>query len=165
MAEPFLGEIRLFSFNFPPRGWAACEGQILPINQNTALFALLGVTYGGNGVTTFALPNTIGSVLIGFNNAFPQGLVGGEINHTLTNAELPVHIHTIKCSNVAGTVDDPTGNFYGNAGAEKLYATTGPTTSAAVLSTNGSGQPHNNMQPSLAMNYCIALNGIFPSRN
>ncbi|MBS1702731.1 MAG: phage tail protein [Armatimonadetes bacterium] len=165
MAEPFIGEIRLFGFNFPPKGWAACEGQILPINQNQALFSLLGTTYGGNGTTTFSLPNAKDRCLISFSANFAQGQVGGEVNHTLTLTELPNHTHTIGASDQAASSTTPSGNVYANTGTELLYNSAGPSSSAPVLSPVGGNQPHNNMMPTLAMNYCIALQGIFPSRN
>jgi len=165
MAEPFLGEIRIFSFGFAPKGWAFCQGQTLPINQNQALFSLLGTMYGGNGQTTFLLPNATNSFMIGFNNTFPQGQVGGEITHTLLNSEIPTHLHTVAVANTAATSMVPGGNFYAVPGTEKVYTSPGPASSAPVLAAAGGSQPHNNMQPSLALNFCIALQGIFPSRN
>ena len=165
MSEPFLGEMRVFSFNFPPKGWAFCQGQLLSISQNTALFSLLGTYYGGNGVQNFALPNVSGNVLVGIGNAFVIGQQGGEINHTLTVAELPNHIHSVAVSSVTGTASDPTNGFYGSTGNDKPYGTNGTYVSGPVLGATGGGQPHNNMQPILAMNTCIALQGIFPSRN
>ena len=165
MSEPFLGEMRVFSFNFPPKGWAFCQGQLLPINQNQALFSLLGTTFGGNGVQTFALPNATGNVFIGFANGYVIGQQGGEINHTITVAELPNHIHSVAVSNVTGTSSDPTNGFYGSTGNDKPYGTSGASLSGPVLGSTGGGQPHNNMQPVLSLNTCIALQGIFPSRN
>lgn len=166
MAEPFLGELRTFSFNFAPNGWAMCNGQFLAIAQNQALFALLGTTYGGNGTTTFALPNVQGRIMIGFTANFPQGQVGGEATHTLQMSEMPQHGHSFNVSNAAGTAPNPSGAFYAAAPSpEKLYTTTGPDSSAQVLLPAGGSQPHNNMQPFNVLNVCIALQGIFPSRN
>lgn len=165
MSEPFLGEIRIFTYNFAPRGWAYCQGQVLPIAQNQALFALLGTTYGGNGVTTFQLPDVRGRVMIGFSNSFPQGTSAGEMTHTLLTSEIPGHGHGIAVSNQAGTNQNPSGNFYAVPGTEKLYSTVGADASAAELAPAGGGQPHNNMKPSLALGVCMALQGIFPSRN
>ena len=169
MATPFLGEIRACSFDFAPRGWALCNGQLLPINQNQALFSLLGTTYGGNGQSTFALPNLQGRVPLHFGNGFVQGQSGGEEQHTLALSEMPTHAHTPAALGTAGTVSSPAGalpavtptgmgNVYGAA------ITPVPMQSAAVGGA-GSGQPHSNVQPYLTVNFVIALQGIFPSRN
>jgi len=165
MGDQFLSEIRAFSFNFPPKGWAFCNGQMLPINQNQALFSLLGTTYGGNGQTTFQLPNLQGRVPIHTGNGFTLGQIGGETAHTLLLAELPQHLH------VASGTTDTTNAGYVAAGAvpttgEHLYGTS-PTTTLAdgTLTFTGGSQPHTNMQPYSVITYCIALQGIFPSRN
>ena len=172
MAEPFLSEIRIFSFNFAPKGWATCNGQLLPINQNQALFALLGTTYGGNGQTTFALPNLQGKAPNHFGSGFTLGQTGGEIAHTLTMSEMPAHIHTLTTKlAVTGqatnaTQGTPTGNFWANSG-KATWATSPPNAAmhpGAVTNVGGS-QPHNNMMPYLVLNFCIALQGIFPSQN
>lgn len=165
MAEPFLSEIRLFSFNFPPKGWAFCNGQLLPINQNQALFSLLGTTYGGNGQTTFALPNLQGRAAVHEGPGFTLGQTGGEVAHTLTQQEMPQHVHFLQGANKNGDQVLPTGNLLGNV--NNLYR---PATSllpllAGTVSNTGGSQAHLNMQPYIAINFCIALQGIFPSPN
>jgi microcystin-dependent protein len=171
MPEPFLGEVRMMSFGFPPQGWAPCNGQTLPINQNQALFALLGTMYGGNGQTTFALPNLQGRVPIHVGGGYIQGQAVGEVQHTLTSAEMPAHLHTLVANTEAASQQD--GNL---PGANKRLATStaqslyGPPTSLVAMNTNdigfaGGGQPHENMQPYLTVMFCIALVGEFPSRN
>jgi microcystin-dependent protein len=154
-------------FNFPPKGWAQCNGQFLPINQNQALFSLLGTTYGGNGQTTFALPNLQGRVALHQGAGFTLGQTGGEQNHTLTISEMPQHIHFMSGTNDNGDTVVPTGNVLGGSPAQ-LY---GPPTSnlttliPSSVSSYGGSQPHNNMQPYLVLNFCIALQGAFPSQN
>ena len=165
MAEPFLSEIRVMSFNFAPKGWAQCNGQFMPINQNQALFALLGITYGGNGQTTFALPNLQGSVPIHVGNNHGLGEKAGSSSVTISQQQLPQHIHPMQVTNSNGNALDPAGsvlaalnNAYGGpANLTALHPT-------AVTNVGGS-QPHNNMQPYLVLNFCIALQGIFPSQN
>lgn len=164
MADPFLGEIRLVGFNFAPRGWADCNGQILPINQNTALFSLLGTMYGGNGITTFALPNLQGRVAVHEGAGHTQGEQAGSEAVTLTVAQMPAHSHAFRA--VAGDQDSDvatnhllsTGNFYANPPSNTAMA-------AESISAAGGSQPHDNMQPYLVLRYIIALQGIFPSRN
>ncbi len=165
MSTPFISEIRIFSFNFAPRGWAMCNGQILQIQQNQALFSLLGTTYGGNGQTTFALPNLQGRVPLHFGSGLTLGQVGGEVNHTLITSEMPVHIHTAQGSKNLGDAVIPVGSVLGQI-AEQYGPPSSTTTllPAAVTNTGGS-QPHPNMQPYLVLNICIALQGIFPSQN
>lgn len=166
MSEPFLSEIKIFSFNFAPKGWALCNGQLMPINQNQALFSLLGTTYGGDGRTTFALPNLQGKVPIHTGSGFSLGQSGGEQNHTLQVSELPSHTHVAKASANPASTSDPTGNFWADGG-KNAYTPDAPTTtlaSSAIASTGGS-QPHDNMSPYLTLNLCIALTGIFPSQN
>jgi microcystin-dependent protein len=163
MSEPFLSEIRVFSFNFAPKGWAMCNGQLMPINQNQALFSLLGTTYGGNGQTTFALPNLQGSAPMHTGAGHGLGEKAGEVNHTLTLAELPAHTHLVTGSAANGSVPGPgipaaVNNVYGPPGSSVGLL-------PASLSGAGGSQPHNNMMPFLALNFCIALVGIFPSRN
>jgi microcystin-dependent protein len=165
VAEPFLGELRLMSFNFPPKGWAGCNGQLLPINQNQALFSLLGTMYGGNGQTTFALPDLRGRVPIHVGGGFTQGQTAGEEYHALTAAETPAHVHTLSASSVAANQPNPSGALL--AAANNAYA---PLSSATTLTptsiTNAGGsQPHENHHPYTVLNWCIALQGIFPSVN
>jgi microcystin-dependent protein len=166
VAEPFLGSIIIFGGNFAPRGWAFCAGQLLPINQNTALFSLLGTTYGGNGQTTFALPDLRGRAPIGFGQGpglsnYDLGQQGGVENVTLTIPELAAHTHTQPASTAEETTNRPSNAFPAKGG---VYAGTSDTTMGAGGATGG-GQPHENRQPYTAMNYIIALQGIFPSRN
>ena len=166
MAEPFLSEIRLFSFNFPPKGWAFCNGQLLPINQNQALFSLLGTTYGGNGQTNFALPNLRGRCAMHEGSSFTLGQAAGQTAHTLTVQEMPQHLHFAQAATSNGDTPVPTGNYMG--AFNNAYRTPGGNLIAMDPSTNGSvggSQPHNNMSPYLVINFCIALQGIFPSPN
>jgi microcystin-dependent protein len=164
VAEPFLGEIRLMTFVFPPQGWALCNGQLLPINQNQALFSLLGTTYGGNGQTTFALPNLQGRVPIHEGSGHTLGEAAGEQAHTLTAAELPAHVHSVRASSAStGGTSSPVGHYLG--GANNAYRSAGGSVALtqAVTSVGGS-QAHLNMQPFLTLSFCIALQGIFPSQ-
>lgn len=170
MAEPFISEIRLFAFSFAPRGFALCNNQLLPINQNQALFSLLGTTYGGNGQTNFALPECRDRVLLGFSQNIPQGTLGGEATHSLTNNEIPPHGHTVRASSNTATLSNPFNAYFAVGVASglsnaSLYSNNGGDSSAMVLALAGGGQPHPNHQPSAVLNYCIALQGIFPSRN
>ena len=165
MGTPYLAEIRVFSFGFAPKGWAMCNGQTLPINQNQALFALLGTTYGGNGQTTFQLPNLQARMPIDFGNGFDQGASGGEGTHTLIVSETPQHNHT--AAGVTTTASTPTAsNATWGASVKNPYAAA-PNTAMApgALNNAGGSLPHDNMPPYLTLNFCIALNGIFPSRN
>lgn len=172
MAEPFLSEIRIFGFNYAPRGWALCNGQLLPINQNQALFALLGTTYGGNGQTTFALPNLQGRTPIHVGSGHTLGEAAGEQAHTLSLSELPTHLHGFS-SNTAvvggsanATQSAPTNNYWANSG-KSVYSTSpgNAVMSPQAVSNVGGSQAHLNMQPYLVLNFCIALQGIFPSPN
>ena len=172
MSQPFVGEIRIFGFNFPPRGWALCQGQILPISQNTALFSLLGTNYGGNGTSNFGLPDLQGRVALGAGqgNGLSDYVVGeytGSENVTVLSNEMPLHAHAAQCFN--GTGDSYAGTNAVpaiDAGGNNLYsAAAGSTMNAAELPSMGGNLPHNNMQPYIVMNYCIALQGIFPARN
>ena len=169
MSNPFLGEIRLLPFNFAPRGWAFCQGQLLPINQNTALFSLLGTTYGGNGTTNFALPDLRGRVAVssgqgpGLSN-YVLGEQAGEENHTLITTEIPAHTHSAACNGEDSNSANPTNHF--PASQATGYSTTATAVmNSGVIGLAGGSQPHNNLPPYLALNYCIALQGIFPSRN
>jgi microcystin-dependent protein len=165
MSEPFLSEIKIVSFNFAPRGWALCNGQLLPINQNQALFSLLGTTYGGNGQTNFALPDLRGRIPIHFGNGHVLGERAGEESHTLIMSEMAAHVHPVSASNADPNQGLPTGNMWAKgAGA---YSSVAPNTSMnpASISNAGGSQPHTNMQPYLVLNFIIALIGIFPSQN
>ncbi len=167
MAEPFLGEIRVMSFGFAPKGWALCNGQLLPINQNQALFALLGTTFGGDGRTNFALPNFQGCTPIHVGGGHILGEKGGEQNHTLTVSEMPVHTHVLNATSNTGTVTVPPGNLLATSNIPAYHAPDNNLTamnSASVANTGGS-QAHLNMQPFLSLNFSIALQGIFPSPN
>ncbi len=165
MSEPFLSEIRMVGFGFPPRGWALCDGQLLPINQNQALFSLLGTQFGGNGQTNFALPDMRGRAPLHFGNGFTQGQRGGTETHTLNVTEMPLHSHTMSVSAVDGSTPIPTGNTPGSS----VDAYGAPVAlvglRADAVTPTGSGLPHPNMQPSFVVNFIIALQGIFPSRN
>ncbi|MCA1817016.1 MAG: tail fiber protein [Acidobacteria bacterium] len=166
MSQPFMGEIKIISWNFAPRNWAFCNGQFLPINQNQALFSLFGTTYGGNGQTTFALPDLRGRAPIHFGSGFTQGERGGEAAHTLIMSELPQHIHGAQGFSQNGDQFVPTGNSL--AVVTGLY--NGPsgnltTLNPASVSNVGGSQPHENRMPYLVLNFVVALLGIFPSRN
>ncbi|ROZ62396.1 phage tail protein [Ramlibacter sp. WS9] len=167
MSEPFLSEIKLMSFNFAPKGWAQCNGQFLPINQNQALFALLGTTYGGNGQTTFALPDLRGKVPLHFGGGFVLGQTGGQTAHTVTISEMPQHIHMLVGTSNPSSVDTPAADLQLAQSSIDVYR---PVTNlvameAGSVSNVGGSQPHNNMQPYLTLMFCIALQGIFPSQN
>jgi len=165
MTEPFLCEIRIFSFNFPPKNWAFCNGQFLPINQNQALFSLLGTTYGGNGQTTFALPNLRGRIPIHVGSGFTQGQAAGAETSTLTSSQMPSHNHFLNASRDSANSSNPANAFL--ASANSLYADPSnlTTLNPETVSNVGGSQPHTNMQPYLVLNFCISLVGIFPSRN
>jgi microcystin-dependent protein len=167
MAQPYLAEIRIFSFGFPPRGWALCNGQLLAINQNTALFSLLGTTYGGNGTTNFALPNLQGRAPVHFGSEIVLGQQGGEQSHTLLTTEIPAHNHTVSASVGAVTGGSPTGSYLTILPNDSMYTTPGNANGVmgGQTSITGGSQPHENMQPYLVINFCIALVGAFPSRN
>ena len=168
MAEPFLSEIRIMSFVFAPKGWALCNGQLLPINQNQALFSLLGTTFGGDGRVNFALPDLRGRTPIHVGSGHTLGERGGEQAHTLSIAELPEHTHVVQGVSAAATTPDPTGGFFAQApaGLGAVYSTAGSpltTLSPQSVTNTGGSQAHLNMQPFLTLNLCIALQGIFPS--
>ena len=168
MSEPFLGEVRIMSFNFAPKGWAQCFGQFLPINQNQALFALLGTTYGGNGQTTFGLPNFSARVPIHIGNGHTQGEVGGETAHTVSISEMPAHSHFVNADGTQPSGNQPSSAAYlANSSPPNLWgAVSGvQTMDPAMIANTGGSQAHMNMMPSLVLNFCIALVGIFPSRN
>src|SRR3954447_22515625 len=167
MSEPFLSEIKIVSFQFAPKGWALCAGQVLPINQNQALFALLGTTYGGNGQTTFALPDLRGRVAVGAGQAetgttYDLGSTGGTETAKLTIRQLPAHTHSLAATSNAATKKNPSSNFPAGGGS---YATThNVQMNASMIGKRGGGQAHENRQPYLSLEYIIALEGIFPTQ-
>jgi len=171
MAEPFLSETRLCSFVFPPKGWALCNGQFLPINQNQALFSLLGTTYGGDGRVNFALPDLRGKVPIHVGNGFTLGQSGGSSTHTISVQEMPTHLHAVNVSAKRANLVSPASATFGQTvspmysdaspgGTYETVSLVGPTPSSI-----GGSQAHTNMQPYLTLSFCIALQGIFPSQN
>jgi microcystin-dependent protein len=165
LAEPFLSEVRIMSFNWAPKGWAMCNGQLLPINQNQALFSLLGTTFGGDGRVNFGLPDLRSRVPIHVGNGHTLGERGGETAHTLTTSEMPAHPHLASGTSDNATVDIPTGNLL--ASGANQYAPAPPTTTIdpTTLANAGGSQAHTNTQPYLVLTFCIALQGIFPSQN
>jgi microcystin-dependent protein len=180
MSDPYISEIRLMSFNFPPSGWALCNGQILSIQQNQALFALIGTTYGGDGVRTFALPNLQGQVPLHFNQTYPLGAAGGEVAHNLSTNEIAAHPHTLLAvaaaaptapvmppGPTAAIAEPVAAQAHGATAPVLIYATGSSNTQMAAnaVTPSAGGQAHPNQQPFLVMNYCIALEGLFPSRN
>ena len=166
MSEPFLGEVKIISWNFPPKGWAFCNGQLLPINQNQALFSILGTTYGGDGRTTFALPNLQGRMPVHVGNGIILGEQGGETAHTLNISELPAHNHVPVGSNTnPPTAPAATGNLWSANNAKPFAASATGAMNPACVAPAGGSQPHENMSPYLVLNFIIALQGIFPSRN
>lgn len=176
--DPFLAEIRIFGFNFPPKNWAQCNGQLMPLTQNTALFALLGTFYGGDGKSTFALPDLQGSVPIDAYKANNTGSGGGVSERvlgemggsqyvTLLQSEMPVHTHVQQASASTSNSNDAAGLMHGRPfGGGALYGTDGgrPQMAPTRIAATGSSMPHNNMQPYLVLNFCICLNGVFPHR-
>lgn len=166
MSDPFLSEIKMVSFNFPPKGWAFCNGQLLPINQNQALFSLLGTTYGGNGQTTFALPDLRGRTAVHFSDGIALGQSAGEETHTLTVAEMAGHTHPVQGNSSPANVATSVGNVWAQQGANpfsnsQANASMGQSTVTPI----GGSQPHPNLQPYLVVSFVIALQGVFPSRN
>lgn len=174
MSEPFIGEIRIFPYNFAPRNWAFCDGQLLSIAQNTALFALLGTTYGGDGRTTFGLPNLQGRAAVhagrgpGLSDR-RLGATGGSPTVQLTQQQLPSHQHTAQCSSQVGDAANPQNKVIAAMprGRPGAYSTTAPDVAMnpQALALSGGGQSHNNLPPYLVLNFCIALFGLFPPRN
>jgi len=166
MSEPFQSELRIFSFVFAPKGWALCNGQLLPINQNQALFSLLGTTYGGNGQTNFALPDLRGRVPHHMGGGHTLGEKAGSDTVTLTISQLPEHNHFVNASNAVADAIDPTGSIWGNSGKTN-YTNDAPNNVMApnAFSNVGGSQPHENRMPFLVLSICIALQGIFPSQN
>ena len=165
MSEPFLGEIKIISWNFPPKGWAFCNGQLLPINQNQALFSILGTTYGGDGRVNFGLPNLQGRVPFHIGQGLVLGEVGGQTSHTLTLSEMPAHSHPVAANSGNADKVDPTANFWAQGAASAYSPTPNNAMHPAAVTNVGGSQPHANMPPYLVLNFIIALQGIFPSRN
>lgn len=166
MAEPFLAEIRLFSFQFAPQGWAFCNGQLLPIMQNQALFSLLGTTYGGDGQTTFGIPDLRGRTPVHQGNGVALGQSDGEEVHVLFSAEMPSHTHTVRASSAPAVSKTPVNGVWATPAASG-YSSAAPDTTMApgAIKDSAGGQGHHNVQPYVTVNFCIALQGIFPSRN
>ena len=166
MSEPFLSEIKLISWNFAPKGWAFCNGQLMPINQNQGLFSLLGTTYGGDGRVNYGLPDLRGRVPIHMGSGHTLGERGGEQAHTLSISELPTHVHVLNATSAPADTNTPTNNTFlgavnnGYSGAANLVAL-----APSEIGNQGGSQPHENMQPYLTLNFIIALQGIFPSQN
>ncbi|HUR83324.1 MAG TPA: tail fiber protein [Thermoanaerobaculia bacterium] len=169
--DPFMGEIRIFSMNWAPQGWAMCNGQFLPINQNQALFSLLGTNYGGNGQTNFALPDLRSRVPIHLGSGHSLGEAGGQAAHTLTTSEMPTHVHTLMATSAQGNALNPRFNNVGHLlaadpGNSYTTSTNGLAAFAAGSVGNvGGSQPHENRQPFLILTFCIALQGLFPTQN
>jgi microcystin-dependent protein len=164
MSTPFLSEIKIVSFNFPPKAWAFCNGQLLPINQNQALFSLLGTTYGGDGRVNFALPNLRGRVPIHMGNGHTLGEAAGTTSVTVNIQQMPQHLHTLNATNSNGVINNPNNAAIG--AVNNMYSPSGspvPFDPSSVTNVGGS-QPHNNMMPYLVLNFIIALQGIFPSQ-
>ncbi|MEP7148791.1 MAG: tail fiber protein [Acidobacteriota bacterium] len=165
MAEPFLAEIRIFSFGFAPRSWALCNGQLLPINQNQALFSLLGTTYGGDGQTNFALPNLRARTPIHTGSGHTLGEQGGEQAHTITQSEMPMHTHVLNGTSTPADTNLATGGYLATVNNAYAPPRNLVAMNPAALTNVGGSQAHLNMQPFLTLNFCIALQGIFPSPN
>jgi microcystin-dependent protein len=169
MGTPFMAEIRIMSFNFAPKGWALANGQLLPINQNQALFSLMGTTYGGDGRVNFALPDLRGRVPVYVGQGLTLGQRAGEENHTLIQSEMAAHNHPLMASTNQANSFSPSGNVLAKSAPDTflMYSSSSSPTPIVptTIANNGGGQPHSNMQPYLVLNFCVALQGIFPSRN
>ncbi len=166
MGTPYLGEIRIVSFDYPPRGWAKCDGQLMPIGQNQALFSLFGTMYGGDGNITFALPDFRGRVPLHVGAGFTVGQVSGEESHTLITSQMPAHTHFGQASSAGASQLDASAGLWANGG-QPAYTAAAPNAvmRADAVSPVGGSQPHNNMSPYLVLNFCVAIQGVFPSRN
>jgi len=167
MSQPFIGEIRMFPGNFAPAGWAFCQGQLMPIAENDALFALIGTTYGGDGQTTFGLPDLRGRAPIHQGAGFVMGQLGGSEAVTLTTQQIPPHTHAAAAASLPGNSDSPAGANAWAAQATPLYSTaaTNAALNAGAVASSGGSQPHDNMVPCLTINFIISLFGIFPSQS
>jgi microcystin-dependent protein len=165
MSEPFLGEIKIISWNFPPKGWTFCNGQLLPINQNQALFSILGTTYGGDGMRTFGLPNLQGRMPVHVGNGIVLGEQGGETAHTLNISELPAHSHAPNGTSNTAADPGPCGDVWPKDANNPFNQTPNTAMSPTCITATGGNQPHENMSPYLVLNFIIALQGIFPSQN
>lgn len=168
VAEPYIGEIRVFAFGIIPKGWAACNGQLLPVNTNQALFTILGNKFGGDGIANFALPNLQGRTPVNVSSTIPLATAGGEAEHMLTIPEIPAHTHQAYGDSSPATALSPSGNVWGTAASGRyLYSEADPNTTMNVsaIGTAGGNQGHNNMQPYTTVSFCIALQGIYPSKN
>lgn len=166
MSQAYIGEIRPFSFNSIPKGWAVCNGQFLPISSNQALYSLLGTVYGGNGTTTFGLPNLQGRLPLCFSSNYPLGQASGEVNHTLVVSEMPAHNHPVAASGQVASVGTAAGNYPAAAvGGVAAYDVSTNTVLGTGSASAGGSQAHQNMPPYLVLNFCIATTGIYPSRS
>jgi microcystin-dependent protein len=165
VAEPFLSEIRVMSFQFAPKGWALCNGQLLPINQNQALFSLLGTTFGGDGRVNFALPDLRGRTPIHVGSGHTLGERGGEQAHTVSSAELPTHTHTFNASQASADTALTANTMFGTSNNAYAGASNLTSINSGTITNTGGSQAHLNMQPFLTLSFCIALQGIFPSPN
>ena len=168
MSEPFIGEVRIWGVNYAPRDWAFCDGQLIAINQNQALYALYGTTFGGDGHTTFAVPDLRGRVPMHPELGVPQGVRAGVEDVTLLTSQMPAHTHALEASNTAAASATPVDTVFAQGDAANLYGDATGTLAdlnAATIGTFGGGQAHDNVQPSLVLNFCLALTGLFPSRN
>jgi microcystin-dependent protein len=170
MATPYIAEIKIISWNYAPKGWAFCNGQLLPIGQNQALFSLVGTTYGGDGQTTFGLPNLQGRIPLHLGNGFTIGEQSGEVTHTITSTEMPAHNHGVQASTAAPNSPNPYAAGVGNylaAPTSPIYDAAANLTALApsTISAVGASQAHENEQPYTVLNFCIALQGIFPTRS
>ena len=166
MSQPFIGEIRMFAGNFAPVGWAFCNGALIPISENDALFNLIGTTYGGDGQTTFALPNLQSRVPVHVGPGFALGQSGGTESVTLTTSQIPAHSHVPQCKSDNGDSTDPTGRVWAQPTSGTIYDTSAPsvTMSPAAIGSSGGSQPHDNMLPFLVINFILSLFGVFPSQ-
>ena len=169
MSTPYISEIRIFGFNYPPRSWTMCNGQILAISQNQALFALIGTTDGGNGVQTFALPDLRSRVALGFGSSYTLGELAGSETVALQITEIPPHSHSVVCTNASGTQAAPAGGIWAKDSGDVTKAYAAPAAlqpmAPGAIGNTGNNLGHENRQPGLTLNFCIALQGVFPSRN